>query len=120
MAVDDLLIGGNDQAALDLINRYPDDRQHAELLYGGVLALYRQNRKGEALTRLLKAGEALPLVFEYLMKEKVRKPRLQEGRITIGGKDQAWIYRASMRDTWLTTEGMAEWLKGAGKHIRRS
>ena len=119
MAVDDLLIEGNDQAALDLIARYPDDHQHAELLYGGVLALYRLNRRGEALTRLLKAGEKLPLVFEYLLKEKVRKPRLQEGRIAIGGKDQAWLYRESMRDTWLNTEGMAEWLRGASGHIRR-
>jgi len=53
------------------------------------------------------------------VKEKVPKPRLQEGRITIGGKDQAWIYREMMRDTWLSTEGMTEWLKGARKHIRR-
>ena len=119
LAVDDLLIEGNDQAALDLIDRYPNDYQHAELLYGGVLALYRQNRKGEALTRLLKAGEKLPLILQYLLKEKVRKPRLLEGRITVGGKDQAWIYRETMRDIWLHTEGMAEWLKGAAKHIRR-
>jgi tetratricopeptide (TPR) repeat protein len=119
LAVDDLLAEGNDQAALDLIDRYPDDHGHAELLYGGVLALYRQNRKGEALTRLMKAGEKLPLVLEYLLKEKVPKPSLREGRITIGGKDQAWIYREMMRDTWLSTEGMTEWLKGARKHIRR-
>ena len=119
VAIDELLIEGHDQSALDLIDRYPDDRQHAELIYGGVLALYRLNRKGEALTRLLKAGERLPLVFEYLLKEKVRKPKLREGRIAIGGKDQAWLYRESMRDTWLNTEGMTEWLKGASGHIRR-
>jgi hypothetical protein len=65
-------------------------------------------------------AEKLPLVFEYLLKAKVRKPGLQVGIVAIGGEDQAWIYRESMRDTWLNTEGMTGWLKGAGKHIRQT
>ena len=83
------------------------------------LGLPSKRHEVNEFTRLMKASEKLPLVLEYLLKEKVRRPRLQEDRITIGGKDQAWIYRETMRSTWFNTEGMADWLQAAGKHIRR-
>ena len=35
--------------------------------------------------------------------------------VKYGGDDQAWYYREEMRDVWLQTPGVLEWLKNAEK-----
>jgi hypothetical protein len=95
-----------------VIEHYPDDMS-PEIVYGKVLALYRSGAKGRALTALAEARDRLPLVLDFLARDKVRRPALSDdGRYVVGGKDQAWFYREAMRDTWLQTEGAMDMLRG--------
>lgn len=116
IAVNQLLVDGKDEAALKLAESYPDD-MHAEVAFGRVLALYRLGRQGEAIEHALKAAEELPLVLDYLYKNKVRPPRIDPLGVMLGGKDQAWLYRDAMRETWMRAEGMREWLGGLRKRL---
>jgi hypothetical protein len=110
--VNALLERGEDREALAVIEHYPDDMS-PEIVYGKVLALYRSGAKGRALTALAEARDRLPLVLDFLARDKVRRPALSDdGRYVVGGKDQAWFYREAMRDTWLQTEGAMDMLRG--------
>lgn len=101
---------GQDQQALELCRHYPDDMM-AETRYGKTLALYRLGHLDKAKNSLLQAHEALPLVADYLIKSRVKKPRIDEYGYTYGGADQAWLYRDDMRETWRASAGAIKWLK---------
>lgn len=107
--VNRLLADGRDADALAIAERYPDD-MHAELPYGRVLALYRLGRLDEAATALELAKRDLPLVPEYLLRERVETPEMNEFGVKLGGEDQAWLYREDMREVWMATDGMRQWL----------
>ncbi len=116
--VEALLRRGEDRAALELIAEYPDD-MFAEICFGAVLGHYRAGECGEALTSLIEAHRRLPLVLDYLLKDEVRRPKLSEHGITLGGRDQAWLYRDSMRDVWLATPGLMDWLRQAKPMLKK-
>jgi hypothetical protein len=97
-----LLRAGDDEAALALAARFPDDML-AETPYGKVLALVRLGRSHEAVAAAQIAAERLPEVRRFLLREKAGQPEIKEFGIRIGGKDQAWIYREDMRTVWLET-----------------
>ena len=101
---------GRDEKAFAICSDYPDDMM-ADTRYGHVLALYRLGDLDGAARLLGGAKKDLPLVREFLVRERIRKPRLNEFGVTLGGKDQAWLYRQEMRDCWLETAGSLEWLK---------
>ena len=107
--VNRLLAEGRDADALAIAERYPGD-MHAELPYGRVLALYRLGRLDEAAAALEDAMRDLPLVPEYLLRELVEAPELNEFGVKLGGEDQAWLYREDMREVWMATDGMRPWL----------
>jgi hypothetical protein len=115
--INELLKAGEDKAALLLAALYQDDGT-ADILYGRALALYRTGRRGEAINALTIAAERLPLVLDMLIRDRVAKPPIDPGVVTLGGKDEAWIYRESMRATWLAAEGMLAWLKPLAKSLK--
>ena len=98
---------GDNEAAVALASRFADD-MFAELRYGRVLALVRTGDREMAAQAARYAVDALPEVRRYLMRERVRKPRLDPIGVAVGGKEQAWLYRDEMRDLWLSEpEAMA-------------
>ena len=40
-----------------------------------------------------------------LLKSKIATPELASYGITMGGEDEAWLYRDAARDTWLKHKG---------------
>ena len=110
------LFDGNDESVLEIAKNYPRDAQ-PEIPYGKVLALYRLQHLKEAQTALGEAMEDLPKVVHYLIAKRVRKPKLDPMGVTLGGEDQAWLYRDEMRDLWLATPGLVDWLIQAVKQI---
>jgi len=100
----------SDDKALSLIQTYPNDI-FPEILYGYVLILFRNGQLEAAGRALKKATESLPLVADYLIKNRVKKPEINNMSIRHGGEDQAWIYREGMRDLWKATPGCISWLK---------
>ena len=108
--VNHLLTAGRDADALACAERFPED-MFAETRYGAVLALYRLGRLDEAESRLRQAQDDLPLVLNYLVRARVRRPKMDGYGIAIGGSDQAWLYREDMRDVWTQTDGALAWLR---------
>ncbi len=98
------------EEALALSDTYLPD-MHPEIMYGRILALYRLGRLDEAREALTLAMEDLSLTVEFLVKPKVKRPKLSEYGVKIGGEDQAWFYREEMLDEWRATPGALEWLK---------
>lgn len=105
------LRAGENDAALALAGRYPDDRLFPELAYGKVLALYRLGERERAAAALAEARLRLPEIPRYLIPKRTKQPQLNPLGLSPGGEDQAWHYRGSMRDVWEAEPGALTWLK---------
>lgn len=110
MVMNQLLRSGKDEEAIRLAANYPGD-MHPEIAYGNVLALYRLGRTEDAAQALREVRTRLDKIPRYLITKRIRKPRLNPDGISIGGDDQAWLYREAMRDVWQHAEGALAWLK---------
>jgi SEC-C motif len=110
MLINEYLRGGRDEKALALAEQYPHDLA-PETRFGAVLALVRMQRLQEAERALHTARSDLPKTAQYLLPARIRRPRLQQGTIEVGGDDQAWFYRDEMRSVWQQTPGALEWLR---------
>jgi tetratricopeptide (TPR) repeat protein len=96
--------------ALDLAARYPDD--FAEMRYNRALALYLSGRKDQALDALRDAVGHFPKPMKFLLAADPKRPREDGPGITIGGDEEAWLYRESYLDLWLR-EGALEWARAS-------
>ena len=101
--------------AIDLAARYPDDALPA-LAFNRVLALYRLGDVPAAQAALALARRASPRVVEYLLAERPAQPRLTPGRVTFGGRDEAWYYREDHLALW-RAGGALDWLRAQTKRL---
>lgn len=101
---------GNNQAAVALSEDFPKDI-HADIAYGRALALFRLGKQDEAGRALQAACQEMPLVADYLLKQRVARPPISEGSFFYRGKDQAWLYREAARPIWENTPDAMAWLK---------
>ena len=93
-----------DQARV-LCERYPDD--FAEMRYNRALVLFVVGREAEGAETLRAAVEHYPKVFDYLDRSRVATPDLQPGGMTVGGDDEAWLYRSEYRNVWQSLGALA-------------
>jgi tetratricopeptide (TPR) repeat protein len=100
---------GRDEAALALAAKFPNDLL-VDITYGRALALFRLGRRDEATAALREALEHPPKVGKFLLAERRRRPRIDPHGVSIGGDDEAWMYREAMRGTWQATAGAMAWL----------
>jgi len=98
------------EQALRLAAAYPDDLL-AATRFGRVLALYRLGHKHEAREAARAAHAAMPLVRDYLVRKRVREPAMDDFGFSVGGADQAWLYRDQARPVWAQTPGALSWLQ---------
>jgi tetratricopeptide (TPR) repeat protein len=118
VAVNELLNENRDEEALELCQRYPEDLM-VEIVFGRVLALYRMGQQGAAINVLQLALQDKPKVMDYLLRDKISKPRIDLDRVALGGADEAWLYRDAMRMTWIHTVGLVGWLKPLVRKLNR-
>lgn len=95
-------------AAIKLGEHYPDD--FAPMQYGKVLALHLAGREEDARTLLRQLRKVFPEVYKMLISPNPRRPAITEGRVTMGGKDEAWFYREDYLDIWQQSGGL-DWLR---------
>jgi tetratricopeptide (TPR) repeat protein len=100
---------GEDQRCLDLAARFADDTA-PEIRYNEALALYRLGRARSAGAALERAHAWSPRVAGFLRPARVRRPHIDPAGVSMGGDDQAWLYRDAMRDVWAAAPGALEWL----------
>lgn len=104
------------EKAVALTDRYPDD--FADMQYARALALYATGEKGRALQALDDARRRFPKVLKTLVAKNPKMPaNLNPYGITMGGEDEAWIYRMSYRRIWESANALdwAEKVAGSKK-----
>ena len=113
-----LLQQGAWEAALALAARYPDDAM-MEISYGRVLALFALDQRSDARAQLLHAATTAPLVLDYLVRDRLRRPRQAADALAMDDAHRAWHYRATMRATWRAQPDLAAWLAETATDLRR-
>lgn len=103
---------GDAQAAFDVCERYPDDM--AALQYTRALALFRLGRTQQAVEALRAAKRDYPEVLRMLLAANPKQPRLSPYGVTLGGKDEAWVYRQEHIGLW-QEHGALEWARGVSR-----
>jgi tetratricopeptide (TPR) repeat protein len=112
------LKSGRPQAAIALTDRYPEDFCGPTL--NRILALVRLDRRGEALASLRAAAKHHRAAIDMLLADNPKRPKPDGGAgITVGGKEEAWDYRAAHRALW-ERDGALDWLRAAWSEVRRA
>lgn len=100
------------EKVVDLAARYPKD--FATLSYNHALALFRLGRLAQAHDALRDARGAYPEVLRMLLAKNPRKPRITPGFVTVGGKDEAWLYLSLHGELW-RKGGALDWARTHAK-----
>lgn len=106
---------GSPERVLELAARYPDDG--TTLSMNTVLAHWRRGARGEALRTLANVAPRCVEAVRMLLAENPKPPKMSEYGITLGGKDEAWLYRMECRGLWERDDALA-WLRDAWKAAR--
>lgn len=104
------LAEGGDDAALEIIARYPDDGT-PDLRYGAVLAWFRKGDMRKAGAALKTARRDCKKIEAWLVPARKAEPPSGEFGVALGGDEEAWNYRCDMREVWAATPGAFDWLK---------
>lgn len=97
--------------ALSICEDCPDDFM-AETVYGRVMALFCLKRQTQAEKALRRAVDTLPLVARELVKKRHIRPKtLREGRYSVGGADQAYLYWEDAGDLWEKVPGAIDFVR---------
>ena len=115
--IDHYLRSGAEARALALAPRFEDDVL-VETMFGHGLALWRLGRRPEAEEVLRKAAAKRPRVAGTLSAaSEPDVPELLDGRVRLGGEDEAWLYREDMLDVWRQTPEALELLRGLSRAV---
>ncbi|NLV23984.1 MAG: hypothetical protein GXY54_04275 [Deltaproteobacteria bacterium] len=82
-----------------------------EVRYGLVLAYYRLGNLRRAQEVAEEAAKNMKLAARYLLRWRVRQPKLGPLGIIPDGENRACFYREEMREEWQRSEGSLLWLK---------
>lgn len=93
----------------NLVSLYPKD-VFMGINMAKVLALWATGEINNAKKLWQKIQKNNPHIKKYMYKSKISAPECEPYRITMGGEDEAWIYRESARDIWLAHKGAISWL----------
>ena len=113
----DYLCLGRVAEALTLAQKFPDDM--AGMAYGSALALFMGKQEAAARQSVKIASERYPEVRKMLLADKPKQPKLKEGLVRLGGKDEAWYYREDHLDLWQSSGGL-EWLRQQSSRAKKS
>jgi len=111
------LARGAPEKALALAERHPEDFCGPTL--NRILALVRLGRRGEALGALRDAASRHRAALQMLLAEAPRRPQPDPGfGVVLGGKAEAWDYRAAHRALW-ERDGALDWLRAGWNEVRK-
>jgi hypothetical protein len=108
LLIHDYLRLGRIAEALTLAQKFPDDM--GGMAYGSALALFMDKQEVAARKAVKIASERYPEVSKMLLADKPKQPKLKEGVVRLGGKDEAWYYRQDHLELWQSSGGL-EWLR---------
>ena len=105
------LTHNQDSVALSIIHQYGDD-QTSEIRIGEVLALYKLDRKPEALKALKEVMKSYSNHIKWLIPARKAAPKdlASQRFVAVDSEYAAWNYREEMREVWVAA-GALTWLK---------
>jgi len=106
---------GEPEKTCALLERYPRDIFAASSL-NRALALWQCEKRAEALTVLKDAAAEIEVAVKMLLARKPAKPAVSPIGITVGGKDEAWLYRRDCLALW-EQNGALAWLGESWREI---
>ena len=104
---------GDAQDALDVCDRYPDDAL-GPTQYNRALALFMLGRRDDAGRALREAVARYPAMLTTLVAAKPKPVRSKGAFITVGGKEEAWLYREAYLPLWQKSGALA-WARTVGR-----
>lgn len=104
------------EKALALSEQYPDD--FCAMTLNRMLALYRLGRRDEALQLLHETGARHAVAIKMLLAKNPKPPRHSEYGMQVGGKEEAWEYRAAHRALWQRDDAL-EWLRKGWRSVKK-
>jgi hypothetical protein len=96
-----LVATGMADEAQQVAARYPDD--FAGIEFGRVLAFFAAGRLADAESALQAAHTRWPNIWKMLHASKPRVPRINPHGMTVGGDDEAYLYRQEHLELWRST-----------------
>ncbi|MGR9091546.1 MAG: YecA family protein, partial [Gammaproteobacteria bacterium] len=100
-----------------LTDRYSDD--FCGLALNRILAFLHLGREADARDELMVAVGQHDVALKMLLAKNPRPPKVNNDfGITVGGKEEAWLYRTSARALW-ERDGALQWLEKTRRQIRR-
>jgi tetratricopeptide (TPR) repeat protein len=109
---------GCPEKAVALAERHPEDFCGPAL--NRILGLLNLDRRADALVALREAAKEHRVAIEMLLAEAPKRPRADGGwGVTLGGKEEAWEYRAAHRELWQKA-GALDWLRAAWSDVRKT
>lgn len=110
------LARGWPEKAIALTDRYPDDFCGPAL--NRILALVMSGRDADAQSELAAVYKSHEVAIRMLLAKKPREPKADSYYgITMGGKQEAWLYRTSTLELW-EQSGAIDWLRRSAKNLR--
>lgn len=107
---------GRTADALALCESYPDD--FAAMQYNRALALFAAGQSGLAVTALGEAVDAYPKLLSWLLKVDPKPPAQSQWGVSVGGDDEAWLYRSETLALWQHL-GAMDWLRNCAKALKK-
>ncbi len=102
--------------ALALCASYADD--FAAMQYNHALALFAAGQAGLALTALRDAVDHYPKPLTWLLKPNPKAPKKARWGVSVGGDDEAWLYRCDSLALWQKL-GAMDWLRDCAKVFKK-
>ena len=110
------LARGWPEKAIELTDRYPDDFCGPAL--NRILALATSGRDVDAQNELSAIYTSQEVAIKMLLARKPRQPKPDSHHgVTMGGEQEAWLYRTSSLALW-EQSGAIDWLRKSCKNLR--
>src|SRR5690554_3583687 len=102
------------EKVLQLCQQFSDDESACHTPLNKILALYMLGRLDQAKQALNSAKQQHQGALNMLLAANPKPPERSPFGIELGGKEEAWLYRAATHNVWQTS-GALKWLKAALK-----
>ena len=110
------LAAGDARGALEVCEAYPDDMLLGVRL-DRALALFLLDQHADAGAALSEVVAQSPDALPMLLATTAKRPRGAYGYVTLGSKEEAWLYRDSHRHLW-ERAGALEWARRVRRRSR--
>ncbi len=110
MLINQYLVERNYEKIKKLLDKFPNDIL-MDIQMGRVLYLLQRGNQSEAKGYWHEIQARNPHIKRFMVSSSIAQPEAGQFGVAVGGKEEAWLYRQTMRLVWLKEKGAISWLK---------